>query len=414
MSTLSAGVEQPYALSQSDTALETNLARDSEYLNHSFRQEHYDRALPDIAGRGTFPLSLAFAIVVGVPGYFALIGGYSFHSYLSESARLQQRGTNSAVSKYFTFSDPKLAGFYRARGSIPILSFVDEYLSGRITPSQAYSLLDIFEERHEWATFLPPLSQAHTLLRHWLDRLPWMDKLWPRTGSQDSIQLERAFYRGYLGNTSGQLYGRLNDTESDETLEQMQDNALRLISIHAARNHRSSSTAILIDSDALELATELAEKHNLSRGQVLFICAHYSTVAKSQYDKITWVNVPNPLEEESFGKLLQDIQGMLTDDGLLFLQAGGLRYSKPLHWYIQKLETAGFSVRHTENVSAHCATTFVHWYWNWEQNRDQIVAKYGERRWRIWAVYLAWAAAVTKQGTMPNYQFVAAKSSTSI
>ncbi|RKP22411.1 S-adenosyl-L-methionine-dependent methyltransferase, partial [Syncephalis pseudoplumigaleata] len=204
------------------------------------------------------------------------------------------------------------------------------------------------------------------------------------------------------------------------------------LAIHAARHHRSSSTAILVDSDALALATELAERHQLSRGQVLFICADYSTVAHAQYDKITWINVPDPLEEERFGKLLADIHGMLTDDGTLFLQAGGLRhawqledwnwaifleqaimahqgYSKPLHWYVQKLEQAGFCVKHAENVSVHCAATFVHWYRNWEAHREEIVAKYGERRWKVWAIYLAWAAAVTKQGTMQNYQFVATK-----
>jgi cyclopropane-fatty-acyl-phospholipid synthase len=53
------------------------------------------------------------------------------------------------------------------------------------------------------------------------------------------------------------------------------------------------------------------------------------------------------------------------------------------------MHDAGFEVRHEENIREHYAMTLRDWGRNLEENWDECVAEVGERRARVWLLYIA-------------------------
>ncbi|MEN9581330.1 MAG: hypothetical protein RJA70_4339, partial [Pseudomonadota bacterium] len=125
----------------------------------------------------------------------------------------------------------------------------------------------------------------------------------------------------------------------------------------------------------------------------------------------------------------EQIYELLDDDGLFLLQWTGLRRSlkhEDLMWglfvnkyifpgadaslppstMLKTLEKAGFEVHSIENISGHYAWTLKAWYGNWNQNREAVLAAYGERWFRIWNFFLAWSILVAEQGNAGCYQAV--------
>ena len=126
------------------------------------------------------------------------------------------------------------------------------------------------------------------------------------------------------------------------------------------------------------------------------------------------------------------IQDLLEDDGLFYLQIAGLRRawqfedlnwgifmgtyvfpgadaSCPLAWVVWQLEGAGLEISSIDNIGIHYSATLKRWYDNWISNRDKIVKKYGEQWFRKWSWFLAWAVIAAEQGSAACYQIVAHK-----
>ena len=61
---------------------------------------------------------------------------------------------------------------------------------------------------------------------------------------------------------------------------------------------------------------------------------------------------------------------------------------------ITAMQDHGFEVRHMENLREHYALTLRHWVANLEANWDEAAALAGERRARIWRLYMAGSAAM--------------------
>ena len=57
-----------------------------------------------------------------------------------------------------------------------------------------------------------------------------------------------------------------------------------------------------------------------------------------------------------------------------------------------------------ETLRVHYAKTLRAWYANCEAHKDEIVAMFDERFYRMWTFYLAGAATVFEYGSMCNYQ----------
>ena len=47
--------------------------------------------------------------------------------------------------------------------------------------------------------------------------------------------------------------------------------------------------------------------------------------------------------------------------------------------------------------------TILTWYHNWVKNKKAVVAKYGEKSWRNWSIFLAWSHIIAMQGSSTVY-----------
>jgi cyclopropane fatty-acyl-phospholipid synthase-like methyltransferase len=88
-----------------------------------------------------------------------------------------------------------------------------------------------------------------------------------------------------------------------------------------------------------------------------------------------------------------------------YTSSAGADASCSLGWVINKLEAAGFEVQNIDVLGVHYAATLYRcalvrcgsdgrltacrWYKNWLSNKDKVIARYGERLYRVWVYFLA-------------------------
>jgi cyclopropane-fatty-acyl-phospholipid synthase len=68
------------------------------------------------------------------------------------------------------------------------------------------------------------------------------------------------------------------------------------------------------------------------------------------------------------------------------------------------MEEAGFEVRDVESLREHYAKTLHAWVRNLERHRDEAVAEVGERRSRVWLLYMAASANGFTDGGISVHQ----------
>ena len=57
----------------------------------------------------------------------------------------------------------------------------------------------------------------------------------------------------------------------------------------------------------------------------------------------------------------------------------GADASTPLGWFVDSLESAGFEVKAIDTIGVHYSTTLWKWHHNWMMNKNEVIAKYGEK-----------------------------------
>lgn len=118
---------------------------------------------------------------------------------------------------------------------------------------------------------------------------------------------------------------------------------------------------------------------------------------------------------------MRQVKDLLADDGTFLLQVAGIRnnwqyedliwglfmnkYVFPgadascaLGWVVNQVESAGFEVKNIDVLGVHYSATLLRWYKNWLSNETKVKAKYGERWFRIWTCFLAWAVGIQALG----------------
>ena len=81
----------------------------------------------------------------------------------------------------------------------------------------------------------------------------------------------------------------------------------------------------------------------------------------------------------------------------------GADASCSISWDCEQLDRAGFEVHSVENCGTHYGMTILTWYHNWVKNKKDVVAKYGEKSWRNWSIFLAWSHIIAMQGSSTVY-----------
>jgi cyclopropane fatty-acyl-phospholipid synthase-like methyltransferase len=249
------------------------------------------------------------------------------------------------------------------------------------------------------------------------------------------------FYHWFLGDTMVYTSGIFRDPS--ESLETAQERKLETVCqyvhmkpgdqhldigcgwgpliTHAAQHHGSFSTGITLAKEQAEWANARAARAGVS-DRVKVIVDDYRNLPAKKYDKITCLEMAEHVGIKNFQKFLLQVRSMLKDDGIFYLQIAGLRRpwqfedlvwglfmakyifpgadaSCPLGFVVNHAERAGFEVHRVENTGTHYAVTIYKWYENWKRNEAEIVAKYGQRWYRMWLMFLGWSVMIGGQGS---------------
>lgn len=357
-----------------------------------------------------------------------------------------------SIDEYMTFNDQTLRSTYaNSTKKIPMETWFEAYFDQKIDIKG--DMLETLERRYDWARFVFTLNQAKFFLTQWVPETLWHSRKQDEDQVRDHYDRGDDFYNAFLGPMMIYTSGIMHDASSFETLEQLQQHKLDLVtkkiqlksnekmldigcgwgtlSVHAAKMG-ASVTGVTLGRNQAEWGMRQAAEANVT-DKVNILCMDYRDIpATEKYDKITCLEMAEHVGVLRFQTFLQQVKGMLKDDGMFFLQIAGLRRawqyedltwglfmakyvfpgadaSPPLNWVIEQLERAGFEVAHTDTIGVHYAATIYRWYLNWMKNKDEICEKYGVVWFRRWEVFLAWSTIIARQGSATCYQITCHK-----
>lgn len=366
---------------------------------------------------------------------------------------------NKALSDYFVMKDPNLnAKFGLVNGQkkkIPMQVWHDAYFDGKIELKG--DMLDTLEHRHDWASF----QMTPELFKYVLTRL--IPEVILHTTSQDEEQVrdhyDRGddFYRFFLGPRMVYTSGIISDPNTEESLEELQDNKMRLVckklalkatdhlldigcgwgtlAAFAAKNYGCQVTGITLGKNQTKFGNQRLRVNDIPEEQARIICQDAREIPaepKGRFTKIVSLEMAEHVGIRRYLEFLKSVYDLLADDGTLVFQVAGIRTnwqyedliwglfmnkyvfpgadaSLPLGWVITKLEQAGFEIKAVDVLGVHYSATIWRWYKNWISNKEKVVEKYGERWFRIWEFFLAYSVITPRQGSVSVFQITCHK-----
>jgi cyclopropane-fatty-acyl-phospholipid synthase len=203
--------------------------------------------------------------------------------------------------------------------------------------------------------------------------------------------------------------------------------------LHAARRHGAKAVGITLSANQLAAAREAVARAGLD---VAVEAADYRTLRVDRpFDKIASIGMMEHVGRPRLAAYLARMHELLRPGGLFLNHAiadasGGrapLRWARPrgggfisryvfpdgellpLGELVVAAERAGFEVRDVESLREHYAETLVHWLRRLEARWAEAVALAGERRARVYRLYLAASAAGFREGRITVFQLLLAK-----
>ncbi len=192
------------------------------------------------------------------------------------------------------------------------------------------------------------------------------------------------------------------------------------LALRAAQHSGVDVTGVTLSENQARAANARIAAAGLSR-RCRVVCQDYRDIATSKFDKIVCLEMVEHVGARNLAGFYAKLRELLSDRGLFVLQWTGQRRrpkSEDLIFglfmemhiapgadaglcpsaMLRHLEDASFHVENVENMSAHYVSTIERWCESWTQNRAAVVARHGEREFRIWYLFLAWASVLLEQG----------------
>jgi sphingolipid C9-methyltransferase len=236
----------------------------------------------------------------------------------------------------------------------------------------------------------------------------------------------------------------------NQTLEEAQDNKMNLVckklqldagerlldigcgwgtlTRHAAKYYGVDATGVTISENQTAFGNRRIQEWDLSE-RARILCKDYRDIPNQKFDKIVSLEMVEHVGVKNLASFYEQVRDLLTDDGLFLLQWTGLRRgfrAEDFIWImfmgkyifpgadaslcpspmLKAMEKAGWETHSVENVSTHYAWTIRRWHDNWLSNKDNVIAAYGERWFRIWNFFLAWSTIIARQGNAACFQVV--------
>ncbi|CAH6719144.1 sphingolipid C9-methyltransferase [[Candida] jaroonii] len=406
-----------------------------------------------------FKTFLLFFLVLALPilmVWWTILSTYS--PRMNEKVKLPGK----PVGEYLEFHTEELTNKYvksnNGKGTkIPMETFHELYFDGKV--SFKGDCLDILEYRHDWCQFSFTLSLFRFFLLGMIPEVIMHSKSQDEEQVRDHYDRGDDFYTWFLGPRMIYTSGVIGDITKEETLEQLQDNKLKIVAekidlqkgdhvldlgcgwgtwaTYSSSQYGAKVTGITLGRNQTKWGNTLLADYGVDSDQSKIVCCDYRDAPKSAkenglYDKITCLEMAEHVGIRRFGTFLQQVFDSLEDDGLFFLQYAGLRKywqyedlvwglfmnkyifpgadaSTPLAFVVSSLENVGFEIVSIDNIGVHYSATLWRWYRNWIGNKTKVLDKYGIRWFRIWEYFLASSTITSRQGGATCFQFVMRK-----
>jgi len=297
-------------------------------------------------------------------------------------------------------------------------------------------------------------NHVEFFLRKFLLQAIMHNKAWDFEDVATTYNLGNDFYNAFLGESMVYTSGVFSDHEGSESLEQAQVNKMNIVAkkismkpgdkhldigcgwgtfvLHCAHKFHTDSFGITIAKEQVSYAQDSIKKLDNGKAKARVELMDYREIPHELYDKITCLEMAEHVGVKNFQKFMRQVNGLLKDDGLFYLQICGLRptwhfedfvwglfmaryifpaadASCPISWVTTQMEQAGFEIHSVENISVHYTKTIHDWYLNFKNKEKEMVEKYTSKMYRIWLLFLAWSVLIGEQGTSQCYQIVANK-----
>ena len=237
------------------------------------------------------------------------------------------------------------------------------------------------------------------------------------------------FYRWVLG--PSMAYTCAVFPTADATLEQAQEEkfdlvcrklglqpGMRLLDVgcgwggmvlHAVRNYGVSAIGVTLSEQQALWGQQAIEEAGLT-GQATIRFMDYRDVPESGFDAVSSIGLTEHIGRANYPSYFSFLYGKLKPEGRMLnhtitrpndsevshYQNGFInRYvfpdgelSGPAH-IMSAMNSAGFEIRHEENLREHYALTLKHWCENLEDHWEEAVAEAGLGTARVWRLYMA-------------------------
>jgi sphingolipid C9-methyltransferase len=345
--------------------------------------------------------------------------------------------------------DQKVASRYKNGVKVPITTFIEDYMNGRV--DVACDVQELLQNRTLFFNYNFVGHHVKFLLSQFIPQVVIHSKAQDERVIRDHYDRGNDFFGAFLGDRM--IYTSAFFKTGNEDLETAQDQKLDLVSqklhlkkgdrlldigcgwgtlvAHTAKHYGTDSTGITIAQAGADYANDQIKRWGVQdRARVLRM--DYRSIPQEKYDKISCLEMAEHVGVKNFQKFMNQINGLLKDDGLFYLQIAGLRAgyhqeslvwggfmgqyifpgadaSCPLSFVAKRLERANFEIHSVENIGIHYSYTIQRWYHNWQSNKEKVLAAYGEWWFRCWEIFLGWSVDIAKQGNSTCFQIACNK-----
>ncbi len=207
--------------------------------------------------------------------------------------------------------------------------------------------------------------------------------------------------------------------------------------LRAAKKYGARATGITLSLNQYEFVQRRIKEEGLEGRCEVRLQDYRDVPGEGAFDKIASVGMFEHVGLRNLKTYFLKIRSLLAEGGLVMnhgitatdpdsrwvgLGAGEFinRYVFPhgevphLSLVLQEMARAGFEVSDVESLRRHYARTCLEWAKRLEQNRERAAASAGEKRYRIWQIYLAGCAHGFEHEWMNIYQVLARKEGSAV
>ena len=376
------------------------------------------------------------------------------HAFLKRFIRLgdlQVRLPDGRIETYGDGTGPKVAVKLTARGARQIVAKPEvgtgeAYMDGGlvIEAGDIWQLLELAGRNNRSSGRRSALAKALAAARRRLEQ--WNHRNAARRNVAHHYDLSHDLYRRFLDRDM--QYSCAYFARPDMTLEEAQfakkahiAAKLRLepgmkvldigcgwggLGLYLGAHHEVDVLGVTLSQEQLAIAQRRAKDAGLE-DRVRFSLTDFRDV-RGPFDRIVSVGMFEHVGAPFFLEYFQDVERLLTDDGVALIHSIGRRSSPGLtNAWIRKyifpggyipaisetiaaVEQTGLWVTDVEILRLHYAETLKHWRLRFWAEREEIARLYDERFCRMWEFYLACSEYGFIYGENFNFQLQLSKS----